>query len=129
MNNKAEKENKQYTITLSERQLRLLAYACRVTDRLIIGQLDFIRKKATMSTEITFKNLSKAGFKKTCLERWQKDNVTIVTNRGSICERPFICYVCTGNNRYVKAMVPVETVEHFNQFMKLMNVDIKITED
>ena len=33
--------NKQFTITLSERQLRLLAYACRVTDRLIIGQLDF----------------------------------------------------------------------------------------
>ena len=33
--------NKQYTITLTERQLRLLAYACRVTDRLIIGQLDF----------------------------------------------------------------------------------------
>lgn len=27
--------------TLSERQLKLLAYACRVTDRLIIGQLDF----------------------------------------------------------------------------------------
>jgi hypothetical protein len=35
------KENKQFTITLSERQLRLLAYACRVTDRLIIGQLNF----------------------------------------------------------------------------------------
>lgn len=35
------KENKQFKITLSERQLRLLAYACRVTDRLIIGQLDF----------------------------------------------------------------------------------------
>ena len=33
--------DKQFTITLSERQLRLLAYACRVTDRLIIGQLDF----------------------------------------------------------------------------------------
>lgn len=33
--------NKQFTITLSERQLKLLAYACRVTDRLIIGQLDF----------------------------------------------------------------------------------------
>lgn len=33
--------DKQYTITLNERQLRLLAYACRVTDRLIIGQLDF----------------------------------------------------------------------------------------
>lgn len=33
--------NKQFTITLNERQLRLLAYACRVTDRLIIGQLDF----------------------------------------------------------------------------------------
>lgn len=35
------KENKQFTITLSERQLKLLAYACRVTDRLIIGQLDY----------------------------------------------------------------------------------------
>ena len=33
--------DKQFTITLSERQLRLLAYACRVTDRLIIGQLNF----------------------------------------------------------------------------------------
>lgn len=37
--------NKQYIITLSERQLRLLAYACRVTDRLIIGQLDFSLKE------------------------------------------------------------------------------------
>ena len=33
--------DKQFTITLNERQLRLLAYACRVTDRLIIGQLNF----------------------------------------------------------------------------------------
>lgn len=33
--------NKQYTITLSERQLKLLAHACSVTNRLIIGQLDF----------------------------------------------------------------------------------------
>ena len=35
------KNAKQFTITHSERQLRLLAYACRVTDRLIIGQLDY----------------------------------------------------------------------------------------
>lgn len=42
MSNRTKKEEgKQFTITLSERQLRLLAYACRVTDRLIIGQLDF----------------------------------------------------------------------------------------
>ena len=42
MSNRTEKEkSEQFTITLSERQLRLLAYACRVTDRLIIGQLDF----------------------------------------------------------------------------------------
>lgn len=34
-------ELKAFDITLSERQLRLLAYACRVTDRLIIGQLDY----------------------------------------------------------------------------------------
>ena len=41
-NYKAKKEdNKQFSITLNERQLRLLAYACRVTDRLILGQLNF----------------------------------------------------------------------------------------
>ena len=38
---KTNKKSKQFTITLNERQLELLAYACRVTDRLIIGQLDF----------------------------------------------------------------------------------------
>lgn len=32
--------DKQFTITLNEHQLQLLAYACRVTDRLIIGQLN-----------------------------------------------------------------------------------------
>ena len=31
----AKNNDKQFTITLNERQLRLLAYACRVTDRLI----------------------------------------------------------------------------------------------
>lgn len=41
MNNKAKKEDsKQFTITLNERQLKSLAYACRMTDRLITGQLD-----------------------------------------------------------------------------------------
>lgn len=82
-----------------------------------------------MSTEITWKDLSKAGFKRLDMKKWQKDTVTIEANRGSICERPFICYVHTKDNRFVKAMLPVETVEHFNQFMKLMNVDIKITEE
>ena len=38
---KTNKKSKQFTITLNERQLELLAYACRITDRLIIGQLDF----------------------------------------------------------------------------------------
>ena len=38
---KTKKKSKQFTINLNERQLELLAYACRVTDRLIIGQLDF----------------------------------------------------------------------------------------
>lgn len=38
---KTKKKSKQFTITLNERQLKLLAYACRVTDRLIIGQLDY----------------------------------------------------------------------------------------
>ena len=37
----AKKNDKQFTITLNERQLKLLAYACRITDRLIIGQLNF----------------------------------------------------------------------------------------
>jgi hypothetical protein len=35
------KTMKNYTIELTEDQLKGLAYACRVTDRLIIGQLDF----------------------------------------------------------------------------------------
>lgn len=83
----------------------------------------------TMNTEITWKNLSKAGFKRTDVKKWQKDTVTIETNRGSICERPFICYVYTKDNRFVKAMLPVETVEHFNQFMKLMNIDFKLKEE
>ena len=37
----ARKNDKQFIITLNERQLKLLAYACRVTDRLILGQLNF----------------------------------------------------------------------------------------
>lgn len=31
---------KKYTIELTEEQLKGLAYACRVTDRLILGQLN-----------------------------------------------------------------------------------------
>lgn len=57
MNNKAEKEDsKQFTITLNERQLRLLAYACRVTDRLIVGQLNFSLQECC---EEAFKKLHK----------------------------------------------------------------------
>ena len=40
MSNRTDKGSKQFTITLNERQLKALAYACRMTDRLIIGQLD-----------------------------------------------------------------------------------------
>ncbi|MFW5614983.1 MAG: hypothetical protein ACOCNM_00620 [Prevotella pectinovora] len=36
----AKNNDKQFTIALNERQLMALAYACRMTDRLIIGQLD-----------------------------------------------------------------------------------------
>ena len=35
----AKNNDKQFTITLNERQLRILAYACRMTNRLILGQL------------------------------------------------------------------------------------------
>lgn len=55
VNNKT-KKGKQYNITLNERQLRLLAYACRVTDRLIIGQLDFSLKECC---EAAFEKLHK----------------------------------------------------------------------
>ena len=52
-----EKSNdKQFTITLNERQLRLLAYACRVTDRLIVGQLNFSLQECC---EEAFKKLHK----------------------------------------------------------------------
>ena len=37
----AKNNDKKFTITLNERQLKILAYACRVTNRLIIGDLDF----------------------------------------------------------------------------------------
>ena len=36
----AKKNDKQFTITLNKRQLQVLAYACRMTNRLILGQLD-----------------------------------------------------------------------------------------
>jgi hypothetical protein len=53
-----EKNNdKQFAITLSERQLRLLAYACRVTDRLIIGQLNFSLQECC---EAAFEKLHKS---------------------------------------------------------------------
>ena len=52
-----EKSNdKQFTITLNERQLHLLAYACRVTDRLIVGQLNFSLQECC---EEAFKKLHK----------------------------------------------------------------------
>lgn len=80
----------------------------------------------TMNTEITWKNLSRAGFQRVDINKWKKDNVTIEVNNGSISERPFICYVYTTNMRYVKALAPVETIEHLNQFMALMNIDFKL---
>ena len=55
------KENKQFTITLSERQLRLLAYACRVTDRLIIGQLDFSLKECCEGAFLKLHKNDEAG--------------------------------------------------------------------
>lgn len=36
----AKNNDKQFIITLNERQLKSLAYACRMTDRLITGRLD-----------------------------------------------------------------------------------------
>lgn len=55
------KENKQFTITLSERQLRLLAYACRVTDRLIIGQLDYSLKECCEGAFLKLHKNEEAG--------------------------------------------------------------------
>lgn len=55
------KENKQFTITLNERQLRLLAYACRVTDRLIIGQLDFSLKECCEGAFLKLHKNDEAG--------------------------------------------------------------------
>ena len=53
--------NKQFTITLSERQLRLLAYACRVTDRLITGQLDFSLKECCEGAFLKLHKNDEAG--------------------------------------------------------------------
>ena len=53
--------NKQFTITLSERQLRLLAYACRATDRLIIGQLDYSLKECCEGAFLKLHKNDEAG--------------------------------------------------------------------
>lgn len=56
-----EHNDKQFTIALNERQLRLLAYACRVTDRLIIGQLDFSLQECCESAFEKLHKDDKAG--------------------------------------------------------------------
>lgn len=57
----AKNNDKQFTITLNERQLRLLAYACRVTDRLIIGQLDFSLKECCEGAFLKLHKNDEAG--------------------------------------------------------------------
>lgn len=57
----AKNNDKQFTITLSERQLRLLAYACRVTDRLIIGQLDYSLKECCEAAFLKLHKNDEAG--------------------------------------------------------------------
>lgn len=60
--------DKQYTITLNERQLKFLAYACRVTNRLIIGQLDFSLQECC---ENAFEKLHKNdGLGEICSQPW-----------------------------------------------------------
>lgn len=51
-----------YTIELTEEQLKGLAYACRVTDRLIIGQLDY-----------SLQECCEAAYERLCKEKGMED--------------------------------------------------------
>lgn len=56
-----------YTIELTERQLQGLAYACRVTNRLILGQLDFSLKECC---EAAWERWHNDYTKPLCGEEW-----------------------------------------------------------
>lgn len=79
--------------------------------------------------EITAKSLWNAGFERFDIMQWKKGNVTLKVNRGTINQRNFICYVYTIDMRFIKAFMPVDTVEQFNTFMELMDLEFRIKED
>lgn len=59
---------KKYTIELTEEQLKALAYACRVTDRLILGQLDFSLQECC---EQAWERRNNDYTKPLCSDEWQ----------------------------------------------------------
>lgn len=60
---------KKYTIELTEEQLKGLAYACRVTDRLILGQLDLSLQECC---EAAWKREHNDYTKPLCGKEWEE---------------------------------------------------------
>lgn len=71
-----------------------------------------------------------AGFRREFPYKWREGNVTMnVVNRWNYSNRSFICNVYTEDGRFMKAMLPVDTVEQFNRFMELMDIDFRLKEE
>lgn len=83
-----------------------------------------------MSKDITEITLMKAGFRRQFPDKWRLGNVTMdVVNRWNYSNRSFICNVYTEDGRFMKAMLPVDTVEQFNRFMELADVELRLEEE
>lgn len=82
-----------------------------------------------MSKDITEITLMKAGFRRQFPDKWRKGVVSMDVNRGTISNRSFICYVYTEDGKFVHAMLPVDTVEQFNRFMELADVELRLKEE
>lgn len=83
-----------------------------------------------MSMDITENALMKAGFRRQFSDKWRLGNVTIdVVHSWNYSNRSFICNVYTEDGRFMKAMLPVDTVEQFNRFMELADVELRLEEE
>lgn len=80
------KNDKQYTITLSERQLSLIGYACKVTNQLIRGQLsDTFRERCELAFERLPKNYESADLRQADEFLWRFTVGNIINELRKLC--------------------------------------------
>ena len=84
-----------------------------------------------MSKDITEGILLKAGFNKVtehpCYIEYFLDKYKIVMsfNKGVWIDRRWTCSITQGSNF---AMVHIQTINHFNKLMEIMDIDFRLTE-